>query len=272
MFFAGLRQLVDCFLAIGTLNRNYYISLGVDPARISLMPYAVDNDFFRSRCAEASLRRESFRAELGLSPDRPVILYAGKIFGRKRPEDLLDAYARLSSDGRSEPDPYLLFIGEGETKAALEARAALHGWSSIKFLGFKNQTELPVFFDLCDVFVIPSNLEPWGLILNEVMNAGRPIIASDRVGACIDLVRPGVNGYVYRSEDVADLHQALVKVLEDADMRQRMGRASLDIIGRWSFEEDVQALKSALETYVPRQSVSGAVRAVPNEQSRGFQS
>jgi glycosyltransferase involved in cell wall biosynthesis len=252
MFFAVLRQVVDCYLAIGTLNRNYYLALGVDPARIVMMPYAVDNKFFQARCHETSPRRERFRSELGLDPNRPVILYAGKLFSRKRPEDLLEAYARLSSDGRCEPDPYLLYVGEGESKATLEARAATLGWPSVKFLGFKNQTELPAFFDLCDVFVIPSSFEPWGLIVNEVMNAGRPIIASDRVGACPDLLRDGVNGCVYRAEDIGQLHQALVNILANPDLRKRMGQASLNIVNRWSYEEDVQALKTALDTYVPR--------------------
>jgi glycosyltransferase involved in cell wall biosynthesis len=87
--FAGLRRVVDCYLAIGTLNRNYYLSLGVDPFRIVTMPYAVDNRFFQDRCRAASQVRERFKAELGLDPNRPIVLYVGKLYGRKRPEDLL---------------------------------------------------------------------------------------------------------------------------------------------------------------------------------------
>jgi glycosyltransferase involved in cell wall biosynthesis len=251
LFFAALRQVVDSYLAIGTLNRNYYLALGVEPVRIFMMPYAVDNEFFQSRCQAAARCREQFRAELGLDPNRPVILFAGKLFDRKRPEDLLAAYARLSIDGKSEPDPYLLYVGDGESRIALEAQAAILGWASIKFLGFRNQSELPAFYDLCDVFVLPSNFETWGLIINEVMNAGRPIIASDRVGACPDLVKDSVNGFIYRSEDVSHLHQTLVKVLANADLRKNMGRMSLELINRWSYEEDVQALKQALETHRP---------------------
>jgi glycosyltransferase involved in cell wall biosynthesis len=265
VFFSALRRVVDCYLAIGTYNRNYYLALGVDPARIIMMPYAVDNEFFQTRCKAAALLRERFRSDLGLSSNRSIILYVGKLFGRKRPEDLLDAYARLSSDGRAEPAPYLLYVGEGESKTALEARAASLGWSSIKFLGFRNQTELPALFDLCDVFVIPSNFEPWGLIVNEVMNAGRPIIASDRVGACPDLVKHGVNGYVYRTEDVGDLHQALERVLEDRHLRQSMGRASLTLINRWSYEEDVSALKRALEIPLRKGLVTASARIGESE-------
>ena len=255
--FAVARRVVDCFLAIGTFNREYYSSLGVDPSRIVTMPYAVDNHFFQSRCKESSVNRERFRAELGLDPKRTVILFVGKLFGRKRPEDLLNAYSKLSVDRRREPDPYLLFVGDGESRPSLEARATALGWSSIKFLGFKNQTELPAFFDLCDVFVMPSNFEPWGLVINEVMNAARPIIASDRVGACRDLVKHGVNGFIYPAEDVGQLSKSLAQVLENAELRNRMGQASLDIVNRWSFEEDVQALKLAFQRYAARRLVSG---------------
>lgn len=247
--FAASDRLVDCFLAIGTANREYYESLGIEPARIITMPYAVDNQFFQLRCRESSAQREHFRSQLRLEPGRPVILFVGKLFGRKRPEDLLEAYFRLSSDGRREPVPYLLFVGDGELRSVLESRTKALGWSSIKFLGFRNQTELPAYFDLCDVFVMPSNFEPWGLIINEVMNAGRPIVASDRIGASRDLVDHGVNGYVYPAEDVVRLHESLAAILGDADLGMRMGRASLEIINRWSFEEDVQGLTLALRMF-----------------------
>jgi glycosyltransferase involved in cell wall biosynthesis len=253
--FGVLRQAVDCYLAIGSSNRDYYLSLGVNPRRIIRMPYAVDNNFFQARCHDASKRREQFRVELGLEPNRPVILYAGKLYGRKRPEDVLEAYKRLSIDGRSEPHPYLLYVGDGESRSALESRAASLGWSSVKFMGFKNQTELAAFFDLCDVFVIPSSLEPWGLVVNEVMNAGRPIIGTDRVGACNDLLRDGINGYIYQAGDVGQLHQALIKVMAEPELREKMGQASLDMINQWSFEEDVQALGEALDTFVFRHPV-----------------
>lgn len=245
--FRILSRAVSCYFAIGTANLHYYLSLGVDRKQIEMMPYAVDNQFFQTRCRQASGRREHLRSALGLEPGRPIILYAGKLYDRKRPQDLLRAYLQLSKDGRCEPAPYLLFVGEGELRRRLDATARSTGWNSIKFLGFKNQTELPAFFDLCDVFVIPSILEPWGLVVNEVMNAGRPVVASDHVGACLDLVKDTINGYVYRAGDVEGLRAALTRLITNPELRQRMGDASLDIISQWGFEEDVRALKKALD-------------------------
>jgi len=246
IFFAAFRRIVDSFLAIGKLNREYYLKLGVKPDSIFLMPYAVDNKFFQSRAMEASRRREHFRSELGLEKGRPVILYVGKLYERKRPRDLFDAYQRLSSDQRTEPFPYLLFVGDGEQRRELETRAHSLGWNSIRFLGFKGQSELPAFYDLSDVFVMPSVEEPWGLVLNEAMNAGRAIIASDHVGSAADLVIDGVNGYSYGAGDVPLLTARLQQTLADPVRCRAMGEQSLKLINRWSFEEDVQGLKAAL--------------------------
>ena len=171
---------IDAFLASGSLNRDYFLHQGAPPEKIWLLPYVVDNAFFQAQAARVRPEREALCAELGLEPGRPIILFASKFQRRKRAGDLLEAYACLSEDGTQEPHPYLLFVGDGEDRPRLEARVGELGWSSVKLLGFKNQTELPRFFDLCDVFVLPSENEPWGLIVNEVMNAARPVIVTDQ--------------------------------------------------------------------------------------------
>jgi len=183
----ALFRRIDGFLSIGTKNRQYYEHYGVPPERIFHMPYAVDNDFFQTLATSATSARENLRSALALKPDRRIILYASKFQNRKRLDVLFDAYRSFSPDGIAEPHPYLLLIGDGENRPALEDRVHHLGWSSIKFLGFKNQTELPAYYDLCDVFVLPSEFEPWGLVINEVMNAGKAVIVSDEVGAGPDL-------------------------------------------------------------------------------------
>lgn len=241
-----LRRHVSSFLTIGTFNREYYLRHGVSASRLFPVPYSVDNAFFRNLSDQAAVQREALRAELGLESGRPIILYASKMIGRKRPADLLDAYAGLSPDGAQEPRPYLLFIGDGELRAGLEAQVARRNWRSIRFLGFKNQTELPRYFDLCDVFVLPSEREPWGLIVNEVMNAGRAVIVGDEVGCARDLVHDGENGYVVKTGDVPGLRDAISRVVDDPRRARKMGQASLAIIGHWGFREDIQGIRAAL--------------------------
>ncbi len=250
-FFLGrLFGACDALLYVGTLNRDYYRSYGVPDEKLFPMPYAVDNAFFRRRASEAAEMRESFRASLGLAPGRPVILYASKLSARKHPMDLLEAYIRLSPDGAREPAPYLLFVGNGEERRRLEERLKATGWSSIRLLGFRNQTELPAFYDLCDVFILPSVHEPWGLVINEAMNAGKPVIVSDQVGCGPDLVRDGKNGFVFPARDVEALSHALKAVTEDRARAQAMGEKSREIVERWGFREDIAGLRAALEQVV----------------------
>jgi glycosyltransferase involved in cell wall biosynthesis len=113
------------------------------------------------------------------------------------------------------------------------------------------QSELPRCYDLCDAFVLPSGQEAWGLVVNEVMCAGRAVIASDMVGSAPDLVRTGENGAVFRTDDVSDLARAMRDVLHDPAKLAAMGRRSFEIIRQWSFEEDVAGLRQALHAACP---------------------
>jgi glycosyltransferase involved in cell wall biosynthesis len=195
--FCGLKLMVDGVLPIGTLNAEYWRHYFGDDVPQFLMPYAVDNGYFAQRAREAEAGRKSLRAELGIDPARPVILFASKLQARKHCDHLIEAYARLSPAPGTEPNPYLVIVGDGEERAALEQQAAATGFSSIRFCGFRNQSELPQFFDLATVLVLPSRHEPWGLIVNEGMNAARPAIVSDDVGSGPDLIENGVNGCIY---------------------------------------------------------------------------
>ncbi len=166
-FFAGLKRLADGFLAIGSLNREYYRHYGIPEEKIFWMPYAVDNTFFQTEARKAGVRREEWRRELGLAPGRPVILFLGKLEPRKRPADLLGAYIHLNRQAAVAEPPYLLFVGDGEQRQPLEEVARDMQLEGVRFLGFKNQTELPAYYDLCDVLVLPSVSEPWGLVVTK---------------------------------------------------------------------------------------------------------
>ncbi len=244
--FAAIRQLVDAVMPIGTLNAAYWRRYLGDAMPASLMPYSVDNRYFQERSRAAVAGREALRTELRLDAGRPVILFASKLQDRKRCGDLVKAYAALAAGSGRNPDPYLLIVGDGSERASLEAQVAQSGLTGVRFCGFKNQSELPRFFDLATVFVLPSRHEPWGLIVNEVMNAGRPVILSNEVGCQPDLITDGVEGCVFPAGDVPALTHALRRVLETPVTAATMGRNALARIERWGFEEDVQGLRRAL--------------------------
>jgi glycosyltransferase involved in cell wall biosynthesis len=254
LFFSGLKLLVDAVLPIGSANAAYWRhSMGEELPQF-LMPYAVDNDYFQSRSREASSRREDLRRELGLDTSRPVILFASKLQKRKRCEDLLEAYLDLCSGIGGGPVPYLVIVGDGVERAALERRVKESGVSGVRFCGFRNQSELPRFFDLATVFVLPSRDEPWGLIVNEVMNSGRAVILSNDVGCQSDLVTDGVEGCVFPVGDVKALTDALRRVLTVPGTAEAMGERGLKRISEWGYEQDMIGLRQAIASVTRRLS------------------
>ena len=125
----------------------------------------------------------------------------------------------------------------------------------VKILGFKNQTELPAYFHIADIFVMPSMAEPWGLVLNEAMSCGCAVVVSDEVMASYDLVRIRTNGFVFPAGNIAELTNILMKMLSDPDLVSDMGLNSLKIISKWSFKENVQAIKAAISYLEARNEI-----------------
>jgi glycosyltransferase involved in cell wall biosynthesis len=235
---------VDAFLAIGTANREHYLSLGVPAAKIFLTPYAVDNARFQA--ASTAERGNEVRQSLGLSDSRAVILCASKLQPIKRVWDLWKAYEKLSPNGVDEPSPYLVFVGDGEHRADLEAAVERRGWNSVRFAGFQNQTQMPAYYASCDVYVLCSQRETWGLAVNEAMNAGKAVIVTEHVGGAKDLVDEGGNGYVVPVGDVDALSDRLKRITGDRSLAKQMGANSLRRISRWDFDADVEGLRQAL--------------------------
>ncbi len=243
-FLGWLFKKITGFLYVGNLNYQFYRSYGISEKRLFPMPYAVDNDYFQKQIMLARRNREELRQSLNLESGRPIILYAGKLQLKiKRLQDLIAAYRLLSSDGLQEPKPYLLFVGDGEGRQALESEARETGWQSIRFLGFRNQSELPTFYDLCDVFVLPSAFEAWGLVVNEVMNAGKAIVVSDQVGCAPDLILESQNGRTFPVGDIVALADAIRWAIAHS---ASAGEISLKHIQGWSFREDLQGLQQTL--------------------------
>jgi glycosyltransferase involved in cell wall biosynthesis len=246
LFFKGLRELVDGAMPIGTLNEAYWRHYLGDEIPLFSFPYAVDNNYFQQRSRAVQEGRADLQNELKLEPGRPVILFVSKLQRRKRCGDLLEAYRNLLVEWKTEHIPYLLIVGDGEERPALESRAKAYSLDTVRFCGFRNQSELPAFFNLATVFVLPSRHEPWGLIVNEVMNAGRAVIVSSDAGCQPDLITDGVEGCVFPAGDVAALTDALRRVMATPETAMRMGERGLERINSWTFEEGVRGLRHAL--------------------------
>ena len=235
---------INGFLAIGTNNANFYSSYGIPAERIFMAPYSVDNEFFMKRAVELSGQRQLLRERNGLALDRPVILFCGKFIEKKRPIDLLKAFDHLKGHFSAS----LVFVGDGSLRSVMERFIAERRLENVHILGFRNQLELPACYAMADLLVLPSSIEPWGLVVNEAMCFGLPVIVSDKVGAAADLIRDGVNGFTYPVGQIEALAERLQMVLADEQVCQEMGRQSRAIIRRWGFDEVADGLLKALHS------------------------
>jgi len=242
MYLNSIFNLCAGFLCIGSENRQYYLDHGVEATRLFSMPYSVDNEFFQNRARDAHAGRVRFCRELGLETGRPVILFAGKLQARKHPLALLAAFRGL--DMEMARHPYLLYVGDGDQRAALEEQSRDMG-DRVRILGFKNQTELPAYYDLADVFVLASDREPWGLSVNEAMNANTAVVVSNECGCATDLVDPAC-GRVVRAGDVVALRGPLSDLLSDPAGLREMGQQAGRRIAGWGLRQSHEGLRQAL--------------------------
>ena len=235
-----LRMLVrsaEGVMVSGVLNAEYYRHYGGDPRRFFPLPFAIDNDRFAAASQFAPGERDAMRARLDLG-DAFTIVFSGKLVPRKDPLTLLRAVAAMRHRDRVA----VLFLGHGELREELESFANEHALR-VRFTGFVNQTELPKHYALGDVFVLPSTYEPRGLVVNEAMAVGLPIIASDRVGATGDLVRD-----VFPAGDPLALARQLDALLDDPAKLEAMRTWSREKIATWNYAAGVAGVKEALRS------------------------
>ncbi|HXM05101.1 MAG TPA: glycosyltransferase, partial [Chthoniobacterales bacterium] len=182
----------------------------------------------------------------------PVVLFCAKLQAWKRPQDVLRAFARANS-----PNAYLVFVGDGALRLTLESEAKSLGIGGrVRFLGFVNQSGLPETYGAADILVLASEYEPFGVVVNEAMLCGCPVIVSDRVGARFDLVRDGETGFVFPMGDVGAL-SALLEVLQSPERLKRIGEAARKRMAGWSPVQNLEAVVMALERAIRLQPRNG---------------
>ncbi len=235
---------IDRFLAIGTVNTIFYEAMGVPKEKIFLVPYTVDNQRFMAAAKIDKELRSQLLTKFQLSSDRPIILFASKFIDRKHPCDLLRAASILRQQGL---DFQLLMVGTGELESELRQLKTDLALDNVVFGGFVNQSELPQVYAISDIFALPSDDEPWGLIVNEVMCASLPVVITDEVGCVPDLVKDGMNGYLHKPGDLVGLAEALARLLHDENLRDQMGKSSLERIQQWSYTQCLQGVRSAVK-------------------------
>ncbi len=242
---------IKFFLYIGEENKKFFKFYGTPEEKLIFCPYAVENERFVGEAEKLKYRKNEFKKELRLNGEQAVVLFMGKLIEKKRPLDLLKAYEMLITRSPNHPItelPALVFVGDGVLRSKLEEYSKERNLDNVYFIGFKNQTELPKYYTLADVLVLPSGAgETWGLAVNEAMCFGLPIIVSDVVGCGPDLVKDNVNGFIFPLDDAEQLSLRLKDLIDDSAKRKSFGEKSSGIIKKYTFEKDIEGILTALK-------------------------
>lgn len=241
-----LFRLADQVIVPSSGTHGLMRALAIPEDRITITPYTVDNDWWRHESRK--IDRPAVRSSWGASADDAVILFCGKLQPWKRPLDLLRAFALAKL-----PNTLLVFAGEGPLRRHLESECERLGVRPrVRFLGFINQSGLPAIYTASDLMVVPSEYEPFAVVVNEAMCCGCPVAASDHVGAVRDLVAPVNSQFVYPCGDIGALTGVLRTALADRQILKSIGRASLEHVQTWSPERNVLTTIAAVEKAITR--------------------
>src|SRR5882724_9440813 len=207
----------------GAPHRTYMKALGVEEESIFSGYDAVDNKHFRRGADRARLQDRELRAALGL-PAR-YFLACSRFTPKKNLVGLLTAYARYRRQQVTDSWS-LIIVGDGEQTPELQWRCETLGITNdVRLVGAKPYEELPAYYGLASAFVHASTTEQWGLVVNEAMAAGLPVLVSNRCGCAPDLIRDGVNGFTFDPFNVEDIARVMFKCAESKARLVEMGQA-----------------------------------------------
>jgi glycosyltransferase involved in cell wall biosynthesis len=247
-------SLYSAGLAGGTPHAEYLHSLGMRRENIFLGYDAVDNVYFAEGAAQIGHRKSNFRAEYGL-PEK-YFLASARFIEKKNLPRLVQAFARyrelaVESYPRIPTSDlwHLVILGDGPLKAELCGLIAELGLDTVVHLpGFKQYNELPMYYGLASVFVHASTTEQWGLVVNEAMASGLPVLVSSCCGCARDLVKDDQNGFSFDPHNIEQLAQLMLNVSTFQPLKlSAFGAASREIISHWGPERFADGLKRAVE-------------------------
>jgi len=241
-------RLCSSALVGGAPHADYMAQLGIPRDRLFLGYDVVDNDHFARGAASAKSHESELRQKHQL-PDA-YFMASARFIPKKNLPRLLEAYARYRQ--LAAPAPWdLVVLGDGAGREALRTlRAQLGLEKNVHLVGAKPYPELPAYYGLASAFIHASTTEQWGLVVNEAMASGLPVLVSRRCGCAQDLVQDGVNGVTFDPYQVEDIAQTMLRLASSAEQLSAFRRASQEIIANWSPQRFADGLSEAVEAAI----------------------
>lgn len=239
IFYFLINPFIDQYLAIGKKNYKYYIFNNINKKKIRFVPYVVDNNFFSSD----NFIKKTYK-EINF-------LFVGKFHKNKGISMLLEAFKEISSKNRKILNKIKLkLVGHGILFNEIKKYILNEKLKFIKLTNFQSQKKLKYIYQKTDILILPSIYEPWGLVINEALNAGNAIICSDRVGAVGDLVINNKNGFVFKSNDKKSLIESIARYLKNEKMINSHKKRGKQIINKYNFKiccENIKKITTKLK-------------------------
>ncbi len=233
------------FFCYGTKSAEYIYKLGMKPKHVLVANNAVDNKKVEGVYKEAIFDRKSSKAAYNLR--KYNFIYTGRLIPFKNLYNLLEAYKHLKDSEWG-----LIILGDGSEEEKLKKYVVDNELDGVRFIVGQAWYDVPKILALGDVFILPSYSEPWGLVVNEAMACGMPVVVSNKCGSAIDVVKEDQNGYTFDPHSVAELIQVLNKFVEEPDKINIFGKKSKEIIKRFSPEQVAQEMYDGFKKVVKK--------------------
>lgn len=236
----------NAILAAGTRHRDYVIRLGAKSENIFIMKGVggVNLSLYQTAVLEGRKNKIELCNKLGF-PCRNYFLYVGRFSPEKNLLFLLKTYKRLKNKERTD-DWGLILVGDGPQRKEIESFIKDNGIKNVFFPGFIQKEKLPYFYAISDVFVLPSISETWGLVVDEAMVSGLPVLVSNQCGCYPDIVRDGINGFSFDPFNENELFGFMKDIVKGKYDLEAMGKASLKIIKEYTPEKVAEIFKKAI--------------------------
>ncbi len=241
--YSMLKLFVEYYFVVGKLSKDFVIKQGVDERKISLYGYVSNDRFFKDQIFSNKNNLTQLKKKYCVPSDKLIILCVSKHNLREAPVDTILAFSKIERK-----DLHLLIVGDGPMHSQLIELAKKNNISEITFAGYVEYNLLSEVYFISNLFIHDSHNEPWGVSVQEALSCGIPVIASDKVGSSYDLVKNGVNGYVFMAGDQVTLQRLIEQA---AELDRSLAIAETDkILLDWTYEGIIYNIKKVATSSV----------------------
>lgn len=228
----------DYLISAGTRSKKYLLKLGARLKNICTAYYTVDTDRFINKIKSLRKKQGLIRKKYNINKKTMLVLFVGGFIKRKGVLELLHMAKLL----QSHPLVFML-VGFGPLQGYIEKFINQNDLKNIINVGYVENNKTPSYYMDADVFILPSLEDTWGLVVNEAMCAGKPVIVSKYAGCSDDLVKNGINGYLIDPSNIKKNSQLIQSLINNNNKLKNMGKESFSIINKFNLDQNVQVVK-----------------------------